>query len=155
MKGMLAEIGWADALIARETPEGLLLLDGHLRSEVAPDDVVPVLVVDLDEAEGDKLLAALDPLAALAEADHAQLAALLAQVSSADADLQNLFDSLQGIVDFKTGREDATGETSESESLLWPKLVIAMPPDALAEVEAAMNVHEGAPWERLLALVRT
>ncbi|KKK79102.1 hypothetical protein LCGC14_2836880, partial [marine sediment metagenome] len=31
LRGVLAEIGFADAMIARETPEGLELIDGHLR----------------------------------------------------------------------------------------------------------------------------
>ncbi len=29
MTALLGEIGYADALIARETPEGLVLIDGH------------------------------------------------------------------------------------------------------------------------------
>ena len=37
MRGVLADIGWADAVLARETPDGLMLIDGHLRAEVAPD----------------------------------------------------------------------------------------------------------------------
>ena len=44
MAGALNEIGLADAVIARETPEGLELIDGHLRQEVLGDTPVPVLV---------------------------------------------------------------------------------------------------------------
>jgi len=33
LRGLLSEIGYADALLARETPEGLMLIDGHLRAE--------------------------------------------------------------------------------------------------------------------------
>jgi hypothetical protein len=37
LKRILAEIGFADALLARETPEGgMMLMDGHLRAETAP-----------------------------------------------------------------------------------------------------------------------
>ncbi len=39
LRGVLAEIGYADALIARETPEGLKLIDGHLRAETTPDQL--------------------------------------------------------------------------------------------------------------------
>ena len=35
-----------------------------------PDEEVPVLILDLDEAEADKLLLSLDPLAAMATADN-------------------------------------------------------------------------------------
>lgn len=69
LRGALERIGYADALIAREVDGKLMLLDGHLRAATTPDDEVPVLIVDLDEAEADFLLATLDPLAALARTD--------------------------------------------------------------------------------------
>ena len=60
--GVLAEIGYADALLARELPDGSLqLIDGHLRAETTPDAEVPVLVVDLDDRETAKLLASARP----------------------------------------------------------------------------------------------
>lgn len=86
LRGVLAEIGYADALIARETPEGLMLIDGHLRAETTPDAMVPVLILDVTEEEADKILLTLDPLAAMAETDRNSLAALLASVEiSSDA----------------------------------------------------------------------
>tara|TARA_Y100000310_G_scaffold55170_1_gene50563 strand:+ start:1003 stop:1776 length:774 start_codon:yes stop_codon:yes gene_type:complete len=77
LRGVLAEVGYADALIARETPEGLMLVDGHLRAETTPDSDVPVLVLDINEAEADLMLATLDPLAAMAERDEKRLEDLL------------------------------------------------------------------------------
>ena len=54
LRGVLAEIGYADALLARETDDGeLVLIDGHLRAETTPDVMVPVLVLDVDEAEAE------------------------------------------------------------------------------------------------------
>jgi SAM-dependent methyltransferase len=82
LKGLLQEIGYADALLARETPDGLMLIDGHLRAETTPKTKVPVLVLDLDEAEADKLLLTLDPLAAMAEMDGAATQALLEGVQT-------------------------------------------------------------------------
>ena len=38
---MLAEVGIADAVIARETAHGLVLIDGHLRADLDPDHVRP------------------------------------------------------------------------------------------------------------------
>src|SRR5271155_2656941 len=62
LRGLLLEIGYADALLARELPDGrLMVVDGHLRRETTPDAQVPVLVLDLTEEEGDKLLLTLDP----------------------------------------------------------------------------------------------
>ena len=67
LRGVLAEVGYADALLARELADGSLqLIDGHLRAETTPEAVVPVLVLDVDEAEADKILLTHDPLAAMA-----------------------------------------------------------------------------------------
>jgi len=96
LKGILAEIGYAGALIAREMPDGsLMLIDGHLRAETTPGIMVPVLVLDVTEAEADKLLATLDPLAAMAGADAAKLDALLASVKTDSGALQEMLDGLK------------------------------------------------------------
>ena len=81
LRGVLSEIGYADALIVYETPNGLMLIDGHLRAETTPDQEVPVLVTDLTEEEADKVLATLDPLASLASTDTVALTELLQQLS--------------------------------------------------------------------------
>ena len=94
LRGLLSEIGYADALLARETPEGLMLIDGHLRAETTPDAVVPVLVLDVTEAEADKLLLSLDPLAAMAEGDADALRTLLAQVETDSDAVQRMLDGL-------------------------------------------------------------
>ena len=94
LRGVLAEVGYADALIARETPEGLMLVDGHLRAETTPDATVPVLVLDIDEAESDLMLATLDPLAAMAGRDEERLTELLSTVSSDNDTVNALLETL-------------------------------------------------------------
>jgi hypothetical protein len=66
LRGLLRQIGYADALLARREGDRLVLIDGHLRQSLDPNQVVPVLVLDLDEAEAEVLLLTLDPLAAMA-----------------------------------------------------------------------------------------
>ena len=99
LRGVLEEVGYADALIARETPDGLMLIDGHLRAETTPGDMVPVLVLDVSEAEADVILATLDPLAAMAAANDDQITALLESVSvdneSVNALLQSVADGYE------------------------------------------------------------
>ena len=94
LRGVLAEVGYADALIARETPEGLMLVDGHLRAETTPDSEVPVLVLDIDAAEADLMLATLDPLAAMAGRDEERLSELLSTVSSDNDTVNALLQTL-------------------------------------------------------------
>ena len=95
LRGILAEIGYADALLARELPDGSLeLIDGHLRAETTPDTEVPVLVLDLDDQEAAKLLALHDPLAGLAEADDKLLADLLSQVETENEAVQAVLDQM-------------------------------------------------------------
>src|SRR5258708_5083700 len=91
LRALLTEIGYADALIARELPDGRLqLIDGHLRAETTPDAIVPVLVLDVSEEEADKLLLTLDPLAAMATADNDRLKVLLVATKTDDAAIQEL-----------------------------------------------------------------
>jgi len=101
LKGILAEIGYADALLVRELPDGSLqLIDGHLRAETTPNQEVPVLVLDLNEAESDKLLATLDPLAALAGTDQTMLDDLLAQIETENIAVQEFLRSLTDVAQF-------------------------------------------------------
>ena len=85
MSGVLAEVGYVDALIARETPEGLALIDGHLRAETTPDMEVPVLVLDVTEEEADYILATFDPLSSLAGVDGKMIAGLVQNIKSSSA----------------------------------------------------------------------
>ena len=95
LRGVLAEVGYADALLARELADGSLeLIDGHLRAETTPDAVVPVLVLDVDQQEADKILLTLDPLAAMAGVDQEQLAGLIESAQFASAEVEQLLDGL-------------------------------------------------------------
>ncbi len=95
LRGVLAEIGYAGALLARELDDGTLeLIDGHLRAETTPDAEVPVLVLDLSAEEAAKMLTLLDPLAALAETNGERLAALVAEVETRSEAVQTLLNQL-------------------------------------------------------------
>jgi ParB-like chromosome segregation protein Spo0J len=100
LRGVLAEIGFATALVARELEDGTLeLIDGHLRAETAPDALLPVLVLDVTEEEAAKLLLTLDPVAALAGTDQAQLGELLAMTEFANPQLDGLLGELAAAAD--------------------------------------------------------
>ena len=95
MRGALNEVGWVQRVIVnRQTG---YLVDGHERVWQAlqnGDAPVPYVEVDLDEAEEAYVLATLDPIGAMAQADKEQLDALLREVQSGEAGVQAMLSEL-------------------------------------------------------------
>jgi hypothetical protein len=140
LRGVLAEIGYAGALLARELPDGSLeLIDGHLRAETTPEADVPVLVLDLDEREAAKLLALHDPLAGMAEANDDVLAELLAHVDTES-------DAVQSLLDQMLGHSDAVDEPESQ-----PAEDVAIPEMFQVVVECRDEAQQQAVYERLTA----
>jgi ParB-like chromosome segregation protein Spo0J len=143
LRGLLAEIGYAGALLARELPDGSLeLIDGHLRAETTPDAEVPVLVVDLDESEAAKLLALHDPLAALAQPDHEALARLLDEVKTENEAVQAVLDQMM------TGQSAAPPEDPSDDP--QPN-DLKIPETFQVVVECRDEAEQQALFERLTA----
>lgn len=94
VRGLLTEVGQVDVLRAVETPEGLMLVDGHLRGAIAPDSDWRVAVLDLTPEEMKLVLATFDPVGAMAEADHAKLETLLAEIEVESKELAALLEEL-------------------------------------------------------------
>lgn len=116
MTGVLQEIGYADALIARRRSDGRLeLIDGHLRAETTPSTEVPVLIVDLDEREAALLLAVHDPIAAMAETDAELLKSILATFEAGQLDLSSILADVLG----ETEQTPAALSSSDSAEPRW------------------------------------
>jgi len=95
LKGILAEVGFADALLVRELKDGSLeIVDGHLRAETTPDDIVPVLVLDVSADEAAKILATHDAITGQAIPDFAQLRPLLAECDFSSPAVNAMFAEL-------------------------------------------------------------
>jgi len=95
MQGVLQQVGFAGALLAREVDDGTLeLIDGHLRAGMADDQQVPVLVVDIDRSEADLLLATHDPIGEMAGTDQSALNSLLADLDSSNNEVSELLTEL-------------------------------------------------------------
>ena len=112
LKGVLSEVGIAGALLAyRSERQGgaLVVIDGHLRKDAAPQQW-PVLILDVDDAEADYLLATHDPLAAMATADAGALDALLSSVQSGEAAVQAMLASLAESAGIYPPKDDADAE---------------------------------------------
>ena len=122
LKGVLAEVGIAGALLAyRSERQGgaLVVIDGHLRKDAAPQRW-PVLILDVDDAEADYLLATHDPLAAMATADAGALDALLSSVQSGDAAVQAMLAELAegaGLYQPQDDPQDAEPQIDRAEEL--------------------------------------
>ena len=137
--GVLAEVGYANALLVRELPDGSLeLIDGHLRAETTPDMEVPVLILDLNESEAAKLLALHDPLAAMAEANDEMLAGLIADVETENDAVQAMLDRM--IQDPETPVEDIADEGSRE---------VNVPEAFQVVVECRDEADQQAVYERL------
>jgi len=116
MRGMLAEVGYVDALIAREREDGRLeLIDGHLRAELTPEDEVPVLVVDVSESEADKILATFDPLSTMAKADGDKLDRLLREINTGNGAVQSLLAEVAHSAGLYQSDDSEDGEVSIDE----------------------------------------
>ena len=88
--GALAEVGWVTEVIVNRTTGRIV--DGHLGIELAlarDEPTVPVTYVELTEAEEELVLATLDPIGAMADAEADVLAALLAGLEPADEALRH------------------------------------------------------------------
>jgi hypothetical protein len=119
LRGLLAEVGYADALLARELDDGSLeLIDGHLRAETTPDAVVPVLVLDVTAEEADKILLTHDPLAAMAGVDQERLEELLTSAEFASPQLEQLLD---GLAREASAVEEAFGEPRDRPEVEIPE----------------------------------
>lgn len=95
LAGVLREVGVVQNIIVNKRTGRMV--DGHLRVAIALQEKqpsIPVVYVDLDEAEEAKVLATLDPIAAMAGADADVLAQLLEMVSTEDEAVQALLSQI-------------------------------------------------------------
>ncbi len=148
LRGVLAEIGYAGALLARELPDGSLeLIDGHLRAETTPETDVPVLILDLDDRETAKLLALHDPLAGMAEANGEVLADLLAHVETENQAVQSLLD------DMLRGNDEApvTNDEGNPNAAVQNSATDVLPEAFQVVVQCRDEVEQQTVFERLTA----
>jgi len=135
-RGLLAEVGYADALLVRELADGTLqIIDGHMRAETTPNALVPVLVLDVDESEAEKILLTHDPLAGMATTAGDQLESLLRTVTTENGAVQSLLDSL-------------TAEPL-GEELAADRVEVGIPESYQVVVECANEAEQQVVYERL------
>ena len=132
MRGILAEVGYAGAALARETKDGLQLIDGHLRAELNPEEKIPVLILDVTEAEANKILATFDPIGSMADTNAESLAALLAEIDTESEALESMLGELAA----ENGIESEHEEPVDAE----PQI------DRAAELQKEWKTELGQLW---------
>lgn len=91
LESILQEVGWTGALLYNEATGRLI--DGHLRRAIATDKV-PVLIGSWTEDQERLILATLDPIAAMAQADKDSLVDLLASIQTDDKAIADLLEAI-------------------------------------------------------------
>jgi len=95
LESVLERVGWVQGVIVNRRTG--LLVDGHLRVALAKrrkEPTIPVSYVDLAEDEEALILATLDPLAGLAEANRERLGSLLDEIEVEDHALRAMLSEL-------------------------------------------------------------
>lgn len=138
LEAMLQQVGFANAALAYYDEEGLLtLIDGHLRQETVDDDFeMPVLVLDVDEEGAEALLASLDPLAAMAEADQSALHEIANRLVSENDALADTFAALTEPYGVQVGFTDLPPPESAGDhgaGFDVAQIVAQMPKNAITE----------------------
>lgn len=112
LEGLLKQVGWVQRVIVNKRTG--YVVDGHARVALAlrrDEPTLPVVYVDLSEAEERLVLAAIDPIGGMAGTDQELLDQVLDGITAEDAGLQALLDGLQSEVD-----EPTSGLTDPDES---------------------------------------
>ncbi len=121
LEATLDEIGWIQRVIVNKRTG--VIIDGHLRVELAiqRDEAVPVLYVDLSEQEEALALATIDPIAGMAGTDKDLLSQLLHEIDTVNPIIQEFLSELaeqNRLADFE---EDKQGATDEDDIPACPK----------------------------------
>ena len=128
LEGVVSEVGWAGACLYNEATGRLI--DGHARRKIAQQqgcERVPVLVGSWTEEQEAKILATLDPIAGMAEADPVKLEELLRDVQTSSQAVADLLAELweenkpDVMPDFQPGSEDDQGRLDEKAKVFCPE----------------------------------
>lgn len=135
MKGILRELGAADVLKAYPSGETMILLDGHLRSDVAPDFIWNVAILDFTDAEADEYLVTHDTLTGMAEADTEKLKLLIDGVKTEDKDLASMLEKVKD--DYKLPEDELPDLEEDTDEII----------NKAEELRKKWGVESGQMWQ--------
>lgn len=163
LKGVLEEVGWVQQVIINKRTGNLI--DGHLRCQLAAREgnkIIPVLYVDIDEAEEELVLATLDPIAGMAATDKAKLDRLFQDINSDNENVQKLISEIaekEGVLGELPTLEELEEKYGEpDETQFWPVIRLQVPPETMAKYEALMSSlpgnNEAEKFDALMSRVK-
>ena len=142
LASVLDEVGWVQQILVNKTTGNVV--DGHLRVELAlskHEAEVPVLYVELTEAEEGLILASLDPIGSMAAADQDKMRELLAETQVADDELRALLQDLGG--SFAVDTTDAPWLADGAEPG-YQQMTFVLSNAQVEEVKAALSRAQAA-----------
>jgi hypothetical protein len=151
LRGSLDELGWVAPVIVNDVTG--MVCDGHARIEEAITEgapVIPVLHIEVSEAEERLFLAVFDPISALAKFDQERLDDLIASIATDNTALNDLLASLSG-EDVDGAPIGSTPKPAEQKTLV----LVYDDPDDFAELCGALSLLPGAnPADKVLRMAR-
>ena len=157
LRGSLNAVGWiAPVIVSQRSGK---LLDGHARIEEAlsrnESALVPYVLVDVSEAEEAIILGTFDPITGMATYDREVLDALLREIETNDAGLQNLLEDLaakQGLIPGNANLDDFFVESTDAPQEGIEKLVLSFSEDEIGGVKAGLLQH-GKTYEKAIKIL--
>jgi hypothetical protein len=149
LRGSLDAVGWVGEIIVNKRTGRIV--DGHARVEEAVSKgecEVPVSYVDLDEQEEKLVLATLDPIGALAEADNEKLQELVGSITQDGEHVGLLADTFDDDDGGNTLDVEEI-ETSTVQDEFWVSVRGPLPsqPGVLERLKAALEALPGVTVE--------
>ena len=157
LTGVMDQIGDVDYLKVVEVDGELMLIDGHLRADIAGDEDVDVVVLDLDEDEQKMILATFDPIGALAQAEEQPVRSLLSSIEFPEGSLGVLLSGMRRQFIFEPAPLDqlVTQYGEPDPSAFWPEVRIKAPQTTVDAFNEILETFSGITnAERLKSLVK-
>ncbi|WP_105352648.1 MULTISPECIES: hypothetical protein [Pirellulaceae] len=137
---IIDQVGWAGALLFNEATGRLI--DGHARKKIAKDEKVPVLIGSWTEEQESLILASLDPLAAMADANSEKFSELIASLEEQSEAVEAMFKEIEeraGSFDVGEGEFPQIGDEEKTHG----QMTFTLTNDQTEIVNEALKVSKG------------
>jgi hypothetical protein len=136
VRDLLKQVGMADVLLVRAAAaDKYMLVDGHLRRELfGRNELVPVVVLDLNDEEADLVTLTLDSSAGMAEWNESLCQALMATMSTSTDAIEGLLQRVMG---------EAASQPFADRGIEQDEV----PLDRAAELQQKWQTAEGQIWQ--------